>query len=97
MYNINDILELIKRNPEEEFIVLKDVIEIPFAEVVYCHGYDELIDILDEAFCESYIPKFDCSYEIEEIDEGSFYHGDIKFNISISVDVKEFLNEYREE
>lgn len=97
MYKIDDILEMIKDNPEEEFIVLKDTIEIPFAEVVYCHGYDELIDILDEAFCESCIPKFDCDYEIEEIDGGSFYHGDIKFNINISVDVKEFLNEYGEE
>ena len=97
MYNIDDILKMIKDNLEKEFIVLKGVIEIPFAEVVHCHGYDELIDILDEALCESWIPKFDCNYKIKEIDEGSFYHGDIKFNVNICVNVKEFLNEYGEE
>ena len=97
MYSIDDILELIKQNPEKQYIELNKVICIPFAEVVYCHGYDELIDILDEAICEGWLPKFDSKYEIFNLNGLSLYHSDISFKVSITIDVEEFMNEYGEE
>ena len=97
MYGIDDILELIKKNPNEECIELKAIVEIPFAQVVYCHGFDELIDLLDEAICENCLPKFDCDYALADTTGGGFYHDDLNFEVTILVSVAEFLNEYGEE
>ena len=99
MYTIDDILELIKQNPDEEceYIELRNVVEIPFADVVYCHGYDELIDLLDDAICEDWLPKFDCNYSLADNAGGGFYYGDLRFEVTILVDIAEFLNEYEEE
>ncbi len=97
MYDIDQILELIKQNPNEEYIELKAVLEIPFSQVVYCHGFDELIDILDEAMCESWLPKFDCDYRLANNEGGGFYYDDLNFKVTILVDTAEFLNEYGEE
>lgn len=97
MYTINDILELIKQNPNEEYIELKAIVEIPFEQVVYCHGFDELIDILDEAICEDCLLKFDCNYALADTIGGGFYYDYLNFEVTILVDVAEFLNEYREE
>lgn len=97
MYSIDDILELIKKNPNEECIELKAIVEIPFAQVVYCHGFDELIDLLDEAICENCLPKFDCDYALADTTGGGFYHDDLNFEVTILVSVAEFLNEYGEE
>ncbi len=96
MYTIENILELIDNRPNEEYIELRDTVEIPFSEVVYCHGFDELIDILDERLCESWLPKFDCYYKIVDCGKG-FYYTSMFFDVSITIDVNEFLLEYREE
>ena len=96
MYTIEHILELIKQNPNEEYVELKQVVEIPFGEVVYCHGFDELIDILDDMFCDNWIPKGDCDYELIGCSRG-LYHTHLQFLVTISVDVADFLSEYDEE
>ena len=96
MYGIDDILELIKQNSEEKYLTLKETIELPFMQIVnYCHSFDELIEILNDAICESWLPIFDAHYDSFDLcDSNDFFYGDLAFNVSIAIDVEEFLREY---
>ena len=96
MYDIYDILGLIKQNPEEKYLILKETIELPFMQIVnYCHSFDDLIDILNDAICESWLPVFDADYgSFELCGSNDFFYGDLAFNVSITIDVEEFLRDY---
>lgn len=96
MYSIDDILELIRQHPDEKYLTLKETIELPFMQIVnYCHSFDELIDILNEAICESWLPIFDSNYDSFNLcGSNDFFYGDLAFNVSITIDIEKFLNEY---
>lgn len=101
MYTIDDIKEFIETGKKlglctDNFIKIDKMIEVPFEEVVCCHGFDELIDILDEYFCEEWLPKFDCNYELIDCGKG-FYYTYLNFLVTILVNIEEFYEEYGEE
>jgi hypothetical protein len=96
MYDLDDILELIKQNPEEKYLTLNETIELPFMQIVNgCYSFDDLIDILNDAICESWLPVFDANYDSFELcNSNDFFYGDLAFKVSITIDVEEFLREY---
>jgi hypothetical protein len=96
MYSLEDILEMIRNNPEEKYLTLYETIEIPFMQIVTgCHSFDDLIDILNDAICESWLPVFDANYDSFGLcGSTDFFYGDLEFKVSITIDTEEFLREY---
>lgn len=96
MYTIEDIIEMIKNNPEEKYLTLNETIELPFMQIVTgCHSFDDLIDTLNDAICESWLPVFDANYDSFKLcGSNDFFYGDLAFEVSITIDVEEFLREY---
>ncbi len=90
MYSLEDITAMIKRGEN----VIKEVVEISFEEVLN-RSFDDLIDLLDEAICESWLPKLDCHYELVDCTKG-FYYASLYFNVQIVIDADTFLYEYEE-
>ena len=96
MYDLDDILEFIRQNPEEKYLTLKETIEVPFMQIVNgCRSFDDLIDLLNDAICESWLPIFDANYDSFELcGSNDFFYGDLAFKVSITIDVEEFLRDY---
>lgn len=91
MYSLNDIIELINKGEN----IIKDTVELELAEVMQC-SYDDLIDVLDNSLCESWLPKLDSNYTLVDFNPG-FYYASLIFNVHIEIDVEMFKNEYMEE
>lgn len=96
MYDLDDILGFIRQNPDEKYLILEETIELPFMQIVNCcHSFDDLIDILNDAICESWLPVFDANYDSFDLcGSTDFFYGDLAFKVSITIDVEEFLKEY---
>lgn len=90
MYSLDEIVELIQSGKTS----ISDTIEVELGDVI-CRSYDDLIDLLDEALCECYLPKADCYYKLISCTEG-FYHATLKFLVVIDIDVERFKAEYEE-
>ena len=87
-YTIDDIKEMIS----EDDPIIKTEIAIPLdtlIEDITC--YDDFYDYFDDAICDSYLPKVDCSYDFLRTE----YVGHLLliYEVEIELDYEEFMEE----
>lgn len=91
MYTLAEVIELV----EAGIHTIEGTVELELGDVLH-RSFDDLTDLLDEQICESYLPKFDCSYCLVGFTPG-FYYATLKFDVMIEIDVDRFVEEYIED
>ena len=89
-FSIDEIMERIK--PDDPTIYAR--IAIPEdALIERIHSYDDFYDYLDDAICDSYLPKVDSSYTFI----GTEYVGQLLllYDVEIELDYDEFMENYK--
>ena len=87
-YTIDDIKEMIS----EDSPIIRTEIAIPLDTLIEdITSYDDFYDYFDDAICDSYLPKIDCSYEFLRTE----YVGHLLliYEVEIELDYEEFMEE----
>ena len=88
-FSIEDIMDMITRDEP----VIRTTVAIPLdtiIEDITC--YDEFYDYFDDAVCDSYLPKVDCSYDFIRTE----YVGHLLliYEVEIEIDYYAFMEDY---
>ena len=87
-YTLDDIKEMIS----EDSPIIRTEIAIPLDTLIEdITSYDDFYDYFDDAICDSYLPKVDCSYEFLRTE----YVGHLLliYEVEIELDYEEFMEE----
>jgi hypothetical protein len=87
-YTIDDIKEMIS----EDSPIIRTEIAIPLDTLIEdITSYDDFYDYFDDAICDSYLPKVDCSYEFLRTE----YVGHLLliYEVEIELDYEAFMEE----
>ena len=88
-FSIEDIIDMIT----EDESVIKTTIAIPLDTIIEdIHSYDDFYDYFDDAVCDSYLPKVDCSYNFLRTE----YVGHLLliYEVEIEIDYDAFMEDY---